>query len=351
MSAETGRSLSAGEIAALTGGQLVGAADVRVSRLAPLDRAEPGDLSFLATARYLPYFQHSKAAVVLTKPEFADAPGPATRIVVPNPHGALLALMPVLYPEPPWSAGVHATAVVGAGTQWDDPVEIGAYVVLGRDVRLGRNVRIGASCVVGDGVEIGDDTQLFPHVVCYPGTTVGRRVLLHAGVRLGSDGFGYVRGEHGEPHRKIPHVGRCIVEDDVEIGANSTVDRGSVDDTVIGTGTKIDNLVQVGHNVRLGARCLVMAGAGIGGSTVIGDDVILAGQAGVIDHMVIGKGARVGAKAGVFGEVDAGSVVSGVPARAHREAMRAQAAMYRLARIVDQLEALVPAPPADAPNP
>jgi UDP-3-O-[3-hydroxymyristoyl] glucosamine N-acyltransferase len=347
VSAETGRSLSAGDIAALTGGRLVGSADVRVSRLSPLDRAEPGDLSFLATARYLQYFQHTRAAVVITKPEFAAAPGPATRIVVPNPHDALLSLMPVLYPEPPWVPGVHPSAIIGAGARWDDPVEIGPHAVLGRDVRLGRNVRIGPGCVVGDGVVIGDETQLFPNVVCYPGTTVGRRVLLHAGVRLGSDGFGYVRGERGEQHKKIPHVGRCIIEDDVEIGANSTVDRGSVDDTVVGTGTKIDNLVQVGHNVRLGARCLVMAGVGIGGSTVIGDDVILAGQVGVIDHLVLGKGVRVGAKAGVFGDVDPGSIVSGVPARNHREVLRAQAAMFRLARIADQLEGLV-SPPADA---
>ena len=350
MSAETGRSLSAGEIAALTGGRLVGAPEVSVSRLAPLDRAEPGDLSFLATARYLPYFQHTKAAVVLTKPEFADAPGPAVRIVVPNPHGALLALMPVLYPEPPWVPGVHATAVIGAGARWDDPVEIGPHVVLGRDVRLGRNVRIGAGCVVGDGVVIGDDTQLFPSVVCYPGSRVGRRVLLHAGVRIGSDGFGYVQGERGEPHRKIPHVGGCIIEDDVEIGANSTVDRGSVDDTVVGAGTKIDNLVQVGHNVRLGARCLLMAGTGVGGSTVIGDDVILAGQAGVIDHLVLGKGVRVGAKSGVFGDVEPGSIVSGVPARSHREVLRAQAALYRLAKIVGPLEQLLAPPPPPAPT-
>lgn len=346
MNGTTGRSLAAGEIAALTGGRLVGAADARVSRLAPLDRAEPGDLSFLATARYLQYFQHTRATVVLTKPEFADAPGSAIRIVVPNPHGALLDLMPVLYPEPPWVPGVHATAVVGAGARWDEPVQIGPYAVLGHDVRLGRNVRIGAHCVIGDGVAIGDESQLFPHVVCYPGTTVGRRVILHAGVRLGSDGFGYVRGEGGEAHRKIPHVGRCIVEDDVEIGANSTVDRGSVDDTVVGAGTKIDNLVQVGHNVRVGARCLLMSGVGIGGSTVIGDDVILAGHVGVIDHLEIGKGARVGAKSGVFGDVPAGTVVSGVPARSHREMMRAQAAMFRLARIVGDLEALV-TPPAD----
>ena len=346
MSAETGRSLSAGEIAALTGGRLVGAADVRVSRLAPIDRAEPGDLSFLAAPRYLPYFQHTRAAVVLVKPEFVQAPGPPTRVVVANPQAALLALLPALYPEPPWVPGVHATAIIGAGTRWDDPVEIGPHAVLGRDVRLGRNVRIGAGCVIGDGVSVGDDTQLFPNVVCYAGTVIGRRVLLHAGVRLGSDGFGYVRSDQGM-HRKIRHVGRCVVEDDVEMGANTTVDRGSVDDTVVGAGTKIDNLVQVGHNVRIGARCLLMAGVGIAGSTVIGDDVVLAGQVGVNDHVVIGKGAVVAAKGGVYGDIEPGSVVSGVPARSHREVLRAVAAMYRVSRIVDQLEGLVE-PPADA---
>jgi UDP-3-O-[3-hydroxymyristoyl] glucosamine N-acyltransferase len=351
VSADSGRSLQAGEIAALTGGRLVGAADATVSRVAPLERAGPGDLSFLASARYLPYFQRSRAAVVLVKPEYADAAGPATRVVVANPHGALLKLLPVLYPEAPWVAGVHATAVIGAGARWDDPVAVGPYAVLGRDVRLGRNVRIGAGCVIGDGVLIGADTQLYPRVVCYAGTVIGRRVILHAGVCLGSDGFGFIRDERGDGHLKIPHVGRCLIEDDVEIGANTTVDRGSVDDTVVGAGTKIDNLVQVGHNVRIGARCLLMGQVGIGGSTVVGDDVILAGQVGLIDHLVIGRGARVAAKSGAYGNVAAGAVVSGVPARAHREALRAQAALFRLARIVDELEALVKKPSADGPEP
>jgi UDP-3-O-[3-hydroxymyristoyl] glucosamine N-acyltransferase len=339
-----GRRLSAGEIAALVGGRLVGAADVLVARIGTLERAQPGDLSFLASARYLPYFQQTRATVVLVKPELADAPGPGTRVVVPNPQAALLTVIPVLYPEAPWTPGIHATAVVGSGARWDDPVALGAYVVLGRDVRLGRNVRIGTGSVIGDGVEIGDDTQLFPNVVCYPGTVVGQRVILHAGVRIGSDGFGYVRDERSAGHRKIPHVGRCIIQDDVEIGANSTVDRGSIDDTVVGAGTKIDNLVQVGHNVRIGARCLLMAQVGIGGSTVVGDDVILAGQVGVIDHLDVGNGATVAAKSGLYGDIEAGKTFSGIPARPHREALRAQAALYRLARIIDDLERLVAKP-------
>ncbi len=337
-----GAAVTAREIAALTGGRLVGDGTVQVVAIAPLDRAGPGDLSFLASPKYLPYFQRSRAAVVLCKEDLATAAGgPAVRIVVPDAHTALLAVLPVLYPVPVWVPGVHATAVIGRGTEWQDPVAIGPLVVLGRDVRLGRNVRLGAGCVLGDGVRVGDDVELYPHVTCYSGTTLGDRVVVHAGAVLGSDGFGYVPGKGGGLPRKIPQVGRCIIGDDVEIGANTTVDRGSIDDTVIGPGTKIDNLVQVAHNVRIGARCLIAALVGIAGSTHIGDDVFLAGQAGVVDHVTIGSRVRATVQAGVIGDVPEGVTVSGYPARPHREFLRGQAALYRLAKIVDDLEALV----------
>ena len=342
MSAERGRQVSAEDIAALTGGRLVGPGHVTVARVAPLDRAGPGDLSFLASSRYLPYFQRTRASVVLCKVEHAETRGgPEARVVVADPHSALLAVLPVLYPQPVWESGIHPTAVIGRGAVWEDPVAIGAYAVLGRGVRLGKNARIGAGCVLGEGVDVGDDALFYPHVVCYSGTVVGHRVILHAGVRLGSDGFGYVPGKGGGRHEKIPHVGRCIVGGDVEIGANTTVDRGSVDDTVIGPGTKIDNLVQVGHNVRIGARCLIMGQVGIAGSTHIEDDCIVAGQAGLAGHFTVGRGARIAAQAGVIGDVAPGATVSGYPARDHRELLRAQAALYRLARIVDDVEALV----------
>ncbi len=337
------RRLSAREIAALTDGQLVGPGDVTVAGVAPLDRAGPDDLSFLAARRYLQYFQQSSAAIVLCKPDLVPdgAAGPATRVVVRDPHVALLAVIPVLYPEPAWEPGIHRTAVIGAGAVWQEPVAIEPYAVLGRNARLGRNVRIGAGAAIGDGVVIGDDVQLYPHVVCYSGTIIGNRVILHAGVRLGADGFGYVPGKSGELPRKIPQVGRCIIGDDVEIGANTTIDRGSVDDTIIGPGTKIDNLVQIGHNCRIGARCLIAGQAGIAGSTHVEDDVFLAGQAGLADHVTIGRGARVTVQGGVIGDIDPGATVSGYPARNHREFLRAQGALYRLAQIVDDLEALV----------
>ena len=189
---------------------------------------------------------------------------------------------------------------------------------------------------------VGDDTRLHPHVVAYPGTEIGRRVVLHAGVRLGNDGFGYVAADgSGRGHRRVPHVGRCLIGDDVEIGANSCIDRGSVDDTVIGPGTKIDNLVHIAHNVRLGARCLIMALAGVAGSVRVEDDVIIGGQAGISDHLTIGRGARLLVQSGHIADVPAEATMFGTPARAHREYLRAQVAMYRLAKIVGELEDLV----------
>lgn len=328
--------LSATEVAALARGRLVGPGDVVVVAVAPLERAGPGDLSFLASARYLPYLEPSRASIVLCAESLAAAPGgPATRIIVPDPHAALLAVLAVLYPPPVWTPGVHPTAVIGVGARWDDPVAIGPHVVLGRDVRLGKNVRLGAHCVIGDGVSIGEDTQLHPQVTCYSGTTIGRRTVVHAGVRLGSDGFGYLPGRDGAPHRKIPHVGRCMIGDDVEIGANCCVDRGSVDDTVIGDGTKLDNLVHIAHNVQVGRRCLILALAGIAGSSRVEDDVIIAGEVGVSDHVTIGRGARVLVQAGVIGDIAPGSTVWGTPARPHREVLRANAALYRMIRAHD----------------
>ncbi len=339
-----GRRISAQEVAALTGGRLVGPTDVAVAAVAPLERAGPGELSFLAGSRHLPYFRRSAASLVLCRAEHEGEPlGPRSRVVVGDPQAALLAVLPVLYPEPEPTRGVHPTATIGAGARWEEPVTIGPGVALGAGARLGRNVRIGPGCAIGEGVTIGDDALLHANVVCYAGTEIGRRVILHAGVVVGADGFGFAPAPvapGGTGHRKIPHVGRCRIGDDVEIGANSTIDRGSVDDTVIGDGSKIDNLVHVGHNVHLGQRVLIMAQVGIAGSTQIEDDVIIAGQAGVKDHVVIGRGARLGGRAAVIGDVPAGATVSGYPARDHRQSLRAQAALFRLAAIVDDLEAL-----------
>jgi UDP-3-O-[3-hydroxymyristoyl] glucosamine N-acyltransferase len=295
--------------------------------------------------------------VVLVAPEFESAAGgPETRIIVAEPYAALLVVLPVLYPQAVWEAGVHPTAVIGRGVTWQEPVEIGPHAALGPGVTLGRNVRIGAGCVLGDGVAVGDDTQLYPGVTLYAGTALGKRVTVHAGAVLGSDGFGYIPGKVGEAegggeHRKIPHVGRCLIGDDIEIGANTCIDRGSVDDTVIGSGTKIDNLVHIAHNVRIGARCLIMAQAGIAGSVQVEDDVIIGGQAGISDHLTIGRGARLLVQSGHIADVPAEATMFGYPARAHRQFLRAQVAMYRLSKIVGELEKLVESQPETPTGP
>jgi UDP-3-O-[3-hydroxymyristoyl] glucosamine N-acyltransferase len=340
MGGDVNGGLSAADVAALVGGALVGDGAVRLRAVAPLDRAGPGDLTFLAAGRYLPYFHASRAgAVLLTAAHRAEEPGPATRIVVDDPHRAMLVAVRALYPAVRPAAAVHPTAVIGAGAQHGSDFSAGPHAVIGAGARLGDRVTVMAGAVVGDGVVLGDDVTLWPNVVCYPGTVVGSRVILHAGVVLGSDGFGYVPGKAG--HEKIPHVGRCVIGDDVEIGANSTVDRGSVDDTVVGPGTKIDNLVQVGHNCRIGARCLLMSQVGLAGSTHVEDEVILAGQVGLAGHLTVGKGARVGAQSGVMNDIPAGATWFGYPATAHGEMMRTIAASRRLAKMLGALEDLV----------
>jgi UDP-3-O-[3-hydroxymyristoyl] glucosamine N-acyltransferase len=329
--------LTADEVATAVGGTIVGSGATVIAAVAPLDRAGATDLSFYAHARYAAAFEASAAGVVLVTPELRDATGPcATRIVVAKPYDALVALLPRLYPQPAFEPGVHPTAVVAPDATVAPDARVEAYAVIESGATIGARAWVGPHCVVGRGVAIGAGTRLVAHVMAYPGASVGERCLVHAGVRLGSDGFGFAF--QGGAHQKIPHVGRCIVGNDVEIGANTTIDRGSIDDTVIGDGTKIDNLVHVAHNVRIGRLCLLMAQVGVAGSVHVGDGAVLAGQVGVSGHHKIGKGATLAAQAGVFGDIPDGETWSGYPARPHREALRAQAALFKLPALLKRIE-------------
>jgi UDP-3-O-[3-hydroxymyristoyl] glucosamine N-acyltransferase len=324
----------------MTGGVLTGDPESLVTAVAPLDRAQPHHLSFLASAKYAPLLARADAGVLLVAPALADfAGGARARVIVENPTEAMVSLLPFLYPPAEHVPGVHPSAVIGRGVTLAVDVSIGPYVVLGEGARVAARVRLHSHVVVGAGVTIGEDCELYESVTCYPGTIISDRVRVHAGARLGSDGFGYVF--RNGVHEKIPHVGRCVIESDVEIGANTTIDRGSIDDTVIGSGTRIDNLVQIAHNVRIGRLCLIIAQVGIAGSVHVEDGAIIGGQVGVSGHLTIGKGARLAAQAGVFGDVPAGETWSGYPARPHREALRAQAAMFRLPSLIRALERLV----------
>lgn len=299
-------------------------------------------MSFLVSPAYIQDFQRSNAAAVLVAASLAATPGgPSVRIIVDHPDRALSAAAACLHPLETAPPGIDPMARVDPTARIGEAARIGPFVTVGSRVQIGARVTIDPGAAIGDDVVLGDDCRIGANSVCYPGARLGDRVTLKAGAVVGGAGFGFLRGISG--HRKMPHLGACILEDDVEIGSGSCVDRGSFEDTVIGRGTKIDNLVQVGHNVRIGARCLIMATTGIAGSCRIGDDVVIAGGVGVADHVTIGDRAVVGAKSVVFGpgQVPADTAVSGYPARPHRAFLRAQAALYRLPALVDVLELVV----------
>jgi UDP-3-O-[3-hydroxymyristoyl] glucosamine N-acyltransferase len=337
---EGGSVLTAAAIGKLLNAKVLGDADASVSSVAPLDRATKGQLSFCASSKYETMLASSKASVVLLSPDVAGAATSVpARIVVNQPHDALVSLLPQLYVLPTRTPGIHPSVVIGRGAEIGDDVQFGPFVHIGDGARIGNRVVLDARCTIGAGVSVGDDSHLYPGVTAYAGSQIGQRVLVHAAAVIGSDGFGYVY--RNNRHEKIPHVGRCIIEDDVEIGAGTTIDRGSIDDTVIGAGSKIDNLVHLAHNVRIGRLCLIAAQVGVSGSTRIEDGVVVGGQAGFQGHHTIGKGARIGGQSGVFGDVPPGETWSGYPARPHRESLRAQAALFKLTGMLKRLEKLL----------
>jgi UDP-3-O-[3-hydroxymyristoyl] glucosamine N-acyltransferase len=341
MSELTGTTLRLADIAAAVGGTVQGDGEVRLSRIAPLDRAGPDDLSFLAGQKYVKMASETKAGGILVSPELKDTPGGcANRVVVSKPHEAILAILPQLYraPSRPF-VGVHPTAVVDPTATIDHDVCIEPYAIIGARVTIRRGAWIGSHSVIGDGAQLGEDVRLYPHVTLYPSVVLGSRVAIHSGSRIGSDGFGYVY--KGGAHQKVPHVGGCVIGNDVEIGANCTIDRGSVDQTVIGDGTKLDNLVHVAHNVRIGRLCLMAAQVGIAGSTRIGDGVVMAGQVGVGGHVNIGDRVTLTAQSGAVSDVPAGETWSGFPARPHRETLRTYAASNRLPDLLKRIERLL----------
>jgi UDP-3-O-[3-hydroxymyristoyl] glucosamine N-acyltransferase len=323
------------------GGRLEGDGDLLLQHLAPLDRAGPDALTVLLTPKYLAAFRATRAGAVLLPEGLAGEPGgPTTRIIVAAPDEALAEIAAAFTPGAPRRAGIDPAARIADDAVIGEGSSVGPFAVIENGARVGARAQIGSGACIGAGATLGDDCVIGPNAVCYAGATLGARVVLKAGAIVGGPGFGYLRD--GDGHRRTPHLGGCILEDDVEIGSGACVDRGSFDDTIVGRGTKIDNLVQIAHNVHLGARCLVMATSGIAGSCRIGNDVVIAGGVGVADHVRIGDGAVIGAKSVVFGPgtVPAGAVVTGYPARPHRAFLRGQAALYRLAAIIDDLETI-----------
>ncbi|HZB90217.1 MAG TPA: UDP-3-O-(3-hydroxymyristoyl)glucosamine N-acyltransferase [Stellaceae bacterium] len=324
--------MSAAEIARRTGAVLGGAAraDLMLRDVAPLDTAGPEELSFLDNRKYLDQFRATGAGAVFVQSGLAkEAPAGATLLLTEQPYRAYAVAAQAFYPEPPPLPGVASSAVVDPTARLGEGTAVEALAVIGPGAEIGRRCRIGAHSVVGAGVVLGDDVRIGPHVTISH-ALIGARVRLYPGVRIGQDGFGFALDPKG--YVKVPQLGRVIIGDDVEIGANTTIDRGAGPDTVIGAGTMIDNLVQIGHNVQVGRGCVLVSQAGISGSTRLGDQVIVAGQGGLIGHLTIGSGARIGAQAGVMRDVAPGETVLGAPAQPIKEFFRQTAALQRLAR-------------------
>jgi UDP-3-O-[3-hydroxymyristoyl] glucosamine N-acyltransferase len=331
--------VQASVIARLLDAELEGGADPEITGAAPLDRAGPSHLSIVARARYLPYVAASGAGLILVAAELADrVPPTRPRIVVPSVHAALARLLPRLHPEPEPEPGVHPTAVVAPDAVLDPDATVGPFAVIGARSVVGARARVGAHVTVGEDCVLGEGVVLHPQAVLYARTRIGPRSIVHSGARLGVDGFGYA--PVGGAPRKIPQVGECVIGADVEIGANVTIDRGSIGPTEIGDHVKIDNLVQIGHNVRIGAGTIIVSQVGVSGSVRIGRGVTLGGQAGLNGHIEIGEGATIAARSGVFGDVPAGAVWSGYPARPHREALRVQALLFRLPDLIRRVRRL-----------
>lgn len=331
-------SFTLAELARRVGGEVVGDGGLVVQGIRALEQAGPEHLSFYHNRRYLEAARASAAGALLV----ADAAPFAGRtlLVRREPYLALAELLELFHPPVRPPAGVHPSAVVAASARLGEGVSVGPHVTIGENAVIGEGAVLGAGCVVGDGVEVGADTVVHPNVVIEPGCRVGARCILHAGVVIGSDGYGFATV--GGVHRKVPQVGIAVIEDDVEMGANCTVDRATLGETRIGRGSKLDNLVHVGHNVQVGEHCLLVAQVGISGSTRLGHHVVMAGQSGAVGHIRIGDGTVVTAKTGVTEDTPAGAMVSGFPSRPHRQWLKAQANLYALEELrqaVKRLEA------------
>jgi UDP-3-O-[3-hydroxymyristoyl] glucosamine N-acyltransferase len=324
------------QLAKLIGGQVVGDGNATLKSFTTIESAQAGDVTFAENEEFFARAEQSAATAIITEKRFSSA----TKIIiqVPNARIGFAKALALFFPETPYPAGIHPSAVIAASARIDASAHIGPHCVVGERVEIGARTVLQAGSCVGDDSKLGEEVILFPSVTIYPRGQIGDRVRIHANSVIGADGFGYVKD--GPIHRKVPQVGNVVIGEDVEIGAGVTVDRGALGSTVIGKGTKIDNLVQIAHNVEIGEGCLLVSQVGIAGSAKLGNYVILAGQVGVGGHLKIGNNVIVGAKSGVMHDIPDGQKWLWIPAQPDKNVKRQVLAMQHLPELLRRVAKL-----------
>jgi UDP-3-O-[3-hydroxymyristoyl] glucosamine N-acyltransferase len=331
--------ISLQDIAKKVGGDLFGDSNLSITGVSGIKEAREGQITFLTSPHLFKHLVVSKAsAAIIGKTVSREAIVGKSLIVVENPAAASLKVIEMFSDAPPTERGISPLAFISEGAVISDHALVFPHAFVGRNAVLEPDVMVYPFVYIGENVRIGEGSILYPNVTVYNGVTLGKRVIVHAGAVLGSDGFGYLW--NGSEHAKIRQVGTLIIEDDVEIGANTAIDRASLNSTIIGKGTKIDNLVQIAHNVSIGRDSIIVSQVGVAGSSTIGRNVILGGQVGVRDHVTVGDNVRAGGGTGITKDVPSNSTISGLPHMNHREWLRLQTYLKRLPDLADRLKRL-----------
>ncbi|MFH0809326.1 MAG: UDP-3-O-(3-hydroxymyristoyl)glucosamine N-acyltransferase [Pseudomonadota bacterium] len=331
---------SLAELADLVSGRVVGDPDVALRGVAPIEAAAEGEITFLANLKYTSWLERTGASAIVVSPRHEAGRARGNLLVHANPYLAWARICGLFHTWPYQFQGVSPQAMIDPTAEVDPGATIYPLAFVGPRCRVGRGTIIFPHVFLGDGCEVGEESILYPNVSVLAGCRIGSGVIIHSGSTIGSDGYGFAPERSGGPYHKVPQMGIVVIEDGVEIGAGVTIDRAALGVTRIGRGTKIDNLVQIGHNVEVGEDCLLVAQVGISGSTRLGRSVVLAGKVGVVGHITIGDGVVVGAMSGVTKDLPPGGRFSGLPAREHGQWLRAQSVMGKLPELVRRVRGL-----------
>ena len=330
---------TAKQIAEFLNGTIEGDVTAKVSGFSKIEEGRPGTLTFLANPKYEHYIYGTKAAIVLVNDDFQPStPVTATLLRVPNAYAALASLLHFVEQTKTQKEGIDPSAFIAETARVDEGGYVGHFAYIGEHTAIGRGCRIYPHAYIGDNVQIGDDTIVYPHVTIYNGCVIGARCILHAGAVIGSDGFGFAP-ENGT-YRKIPQLGNVVLEDEVEVGANTTIDRAVMESTIIRRGVKLDNLIQIAHNVQIGENTVMASQVGISGSTKVGSHCMVGGQVGLGGHIHIGDGTQIGAQSGIISNIDAGSRIMGSPAMPLKTFFRSSIALRKLPDMYLELDRL-----------